>query len=216
MAIYKATFKCPFNYKLNRRFQVEYALKHSIFLYLVFFIGIFSLYALLTSTKEVEDTSQYVSAWLIAIVGTVYPFVFLPLDAFFSTRRLAKSVGFGTEIFEITRDKIVKYDDKTNKKYILNWVTITKVRETDKAFYFYTNNDATFLIDKQGAEGDSNMALRKIITDSLERKTNGKLPYKIKEKTYVEAKKKEKKELKAKKKANKDDSKSGLQKLFIK
>lgn len=202
MAPNRAIFKHKINYKLNHRFNMWFTLTHSVFLYMVLFIGIFCLIAAIVGDKTPDQRSQIISSSVIAAIGILYPFIFLPLNAHFATRRLQKSIDNGTEIFEISKDKIVKYDDKTPKKYILNWVTILKVKETDKAFYFYTTNEASFVIDKEGAEGDSCIILRKLILENLVKKSSGRVPYKITEKKYVEEKKREKINKRNEKKAN--------------
>ena len=162
-------------------------------MYLIFGLGIFSLYSLLAnnSTEELEKTNLYLQ-WSIAIIGICFVPIYLLLNSYLITKRQAKENKGIIDQYEITKERIVKSDNSSAKKITLNWVNIAKVSENDKAFYFYTTNDAAFIVVKAGEEAESSLILRNLIIQNLKKTPKGKLPFKITDKKY----KQEQKELK--------------------
>ena len=201
MAGQKAVFKNPFNFKIQKGFNLYYILTHSIFMYLIFALGIFSLISLLTS-EPAEDATKSTNylAWSIAIMGIIFVPLYLFLNSYMVTRRQAKESKGIIDYYEITKERIIKGDNSGAKKITLNWNNIDRVIEKEDVFYFFTTNDAAFIVSKEGAEGESALILRQLVFANLKKKPKGKVPFKIRVKSYKE-------EQKLLKKAKKNDSK---------
>jgi len=200
MAYNKIITKHDYDFKLTKKFNRHYIMTHSIFMYLIFALGLFSLYQLLTGDglKEGEEFSYYLS-WSIAIIGILFVPVYLILNVHLITKKDAKNKTNFYEINEFTKEKIVKNDNSGEKKIVLNWNLIAKVVEYEDVFYFYTTNDAAFLVPKYAFVEGNALELRSMIFKCLQKDNKGKLPYKIHVKEYKE----EQKRLKAEQKKNK-------------
>ena len=161
MAYNKIITKHDYDFKMTKKFNRHYIMTHSIFMYLIFALGLFSLYSLLTGEKPKNDEMfAYYLQWSIAIIGILFVPIYLLLDehliisrqeqiifllfvpiylllnVHLITKKDAKSkVGF-FEINEFTKERIVKSDNSGEKKIVLNWNLIAKVVEWEDSFYF--------------------------------------------------------------------------------
>ena len=137
MAYNKIITKHDYDFKMTKKFNRHYIMTHSIFMYLIFALGLFSLYSLLTGEKPKNDEMfAYYLQWSIAIIGILFVPIYLLLNVHLITKKDAKSkVGF-FEINEFTKERIVKSDNSGEKKIVLNWNLIAKVVEWEDSFYF--------------------------------------------------------------------------------
>ena len=73
MAYNKIITKHDYDFKMTKKFNRHYIMTHSIFMYLIFALGLFSLYSLLTGEKPNNDEMfAYYLQWSIAIIGILF------------------------------------------------------------------------------------------------------------------------------------------------
>ena len=197
----KIITKHDYDFKMTKKFNRHYIMTHSIFMYLIFGLGLFSLYSLLTGEKPKNDEMfAYYLQWSIAIIGILFVPIYLVLNVHLITKKDAKSkVGF-YEVNEFTKERIVKNDNSGEKKIVLNWNLIAKVVEWEDSFYFYTTNDAAFIVPKYAFVEGNTEELRALVFKCLEKDKKGNIPFKIKVKEYKEKQKALKKQEKLNKK----------------
>lgn len=178
MSTNKVVCKSLFNKKMQKKFNTRYLLTHSFFMYLVFALGVYSLVILLTSEPDPEQNKAllYIS-WSIAIIGILFVPFFLLFNVNSITKKQQKEHMGIIETFEITKDKISKSETNGEKKLVLNWNTIAKVIEYKDVFYFYTTNDAAFLIPKQDIVEGNEEILGALVRKCITPKKNGKIPF---------------------------------------
>lgn len=186
MAANKIITTHNYDFKLTKKFNRHYIMTHSVFMYLIFALGLFSLYSLLTGEKPADDKLfSYYLSWSIAVIGILFVPMYLFLNVHLITKKDAKNkVGF-VEHNEFTKDRIVKSDNSGEKKIILSWNSIAKVIEKQDVFYFFTTNDAAFLVPKYSFVEGNVTELRALIFKCLPKNTKGKTPFKIKDKEYI-------------------------------
>ena len=120
MAYNKIITKHDYDFKMTKKFNRHYIMTHSIFMYLIFALGLFSLYSLLTGEKPKNDEMfAYYLQWSIAIIGILFVPIYLLLNVHLITKKDAKSkVGF-FEVNEFTKERIVKRDNISEDKFNL-------------------------------------------------------------------------------------------------
>lgn len=197
MASNKVVIRYKFDKKLSKKFYIFHILRNSFFMYFVCAMGLLSTYLLLTTDLNSADMNiTYYLSWSISVIGIIFIPLYLFLSSTVATSKEAKQRKNNDEIFEFTKEKIVRADNLSPKKLVLNWYNISKVYDTNEAFYFYAQNDAAFIVPKNAFEEGTIEMLRLFINSYLKKDTKGKIPYIIKDKEY-------RKLLKEQKKANK-------------
>ena len=211
MAQTKVVSKNKFNKKMVRKFNTRYILTHSFFMYFISALGIYAFITLLTQKEVNKESFSYVLCWSLAIIGILFVPLYILFSVTRATKKEEKTNKDVIDTYEVTKEKIVKYDSRDLNKIVLNWNLIAKVVETNDAFYFSTVNDAAFLIPKESIVEGSTETLRALINKCLPMGKNGKVPYTINDKQYKleqkEIKKKAKEEKKRKKEGTNNDTK---------
>lgn len=184
MAQTKVVSKSKFDKKMVRKFNTRYILTHSFFMYFISALGLYAFITLLTSKEADKESFSYILCWSLAIIGILFVPLYILFSVTRATKREEKTNKDVIDTYEVTKEKIVKYDSRDLNKIVLNWNLIAKVVETNDAFYFSTVNDAAFLISKESIVEGSSEILRALINKCLPIGKNGKVPFKINDKQY--------------------------------
>ena len=198
MAALKVIYKNEYDKKVNENFYRYYMLRNSMFMYFITIFGIVALFMLVSGFFNGEDDkSTKVLMWVIAIIGII----FVPFYTFTNIRSSVKrdynARKDTIEQVELSKEKILRHELKTNEKMAINWMNINKVVEVKDAFYFFLSETDAFTVGKAGLVQGTLSETRNLIETYTKKDKKGRAPFKIKDREVI-------KELKALKKGRKN------------
>lgn len=180
MAQLKVVSKSGFRKDLVKKFNYKYILTHSFFMYFVLALGVYALVMILLSEEKQNQTFL----WTFVGIGLLFAPLYVIITVLRSTKKEEKVRKDIIDCYELTKEKVVKFDSVDTEKIVLNWNLIARVVERKDSFEFYTINDAAFIIPKDSIiEGDIN-TVRVLVNKCLLPNKKGKIPFIVKDKEY--------------------------------
>lgn len=197
MATTRVTFRNEYDIKISRKFYRYFNLRRSYLMYFIMAMGALCLVLLLFNTVNIKENQfQFIMFLSIAMIGLVFMPFYTFINIMTSASKDKKKRGNQIELYEISKEKITRGVEGLNKKFVVNWMTISSVVETSEAFYFFTTEEEAFIIAKSGLQEGTFESLRHMIYTYMPKNKKGVVEFIIKDKEV-------KKELKEKKKLEK-------------
>lgn len=197
MATTRVTFRNEYDIKISRKFYRYFNLRRSYLMYFIMAMGALCLVLLLFNTVNIKENQfQFIMFLSIAMIGLVFMPFYTFINIMTSASKDKKKRGNQIELYEISKEKITRGVEGFNKKFVVNWMTISSVVETSEAFYFFTTEEEAFIIAKSGLQEGTFESLRHMIYTYMPKNKKGVVEFIIKDKEV-------KKELKEKKKLEK-------------
>ena len=168
--------------KYNRKDHINYYKYHmfhrSKSTYFIIFVMLIVIGYSISNTIKMEDPQQILLSWSLAAFAILMAPLLMIIQINNIVKRESRERKESSDIITITKDKIVKNNDKTLGKVVISWHQVDAIHESKDYIYIYTGqNQGIFMIKKDITEGDVK-TIRNIAQKCMKPNRKGKIKYK--------------------------------------
>ena len=168
--------------KYNRKDHTNYYKYHMLHrsksTYFIIFVMLVVIGWSIYNSVNMSDPQQIMISWSLAAFTVLMAPLLMTVQINNIVKKESQERKESSDIITVTKDKIIKNNDKTEGKVVIGWHQVDAIHENKKYIYIYTGqNQGIFMVKEDIIEGDVE-SLRKIAEKCMKRNRRGKINYK--------------------------------------
>lgn len=130
------------------------------------------------NTVSATEPQQIMLSWSLAAFMVLLAPLMMIMQVNNIVKRESRERLDSSDMITVTKDKIIKNNDKTLGKVVIGWNQVDAIHESKDYIYIYTGqNQGIFMVKKDITEGSVEL-LRKLAEKCMNRYRRGKIKYK--------------------------------------
>lgn len=167
-----------YNRKDHKKYYSYHMIHRSKSTYFIGFVMLAVIVWSIIQTVNMEDPQQIIMSWSLASLTVMFAPLLMIVQINNIVKKESRERLESSDMITLTKDKIIKNNDKTSGKVIIGWNQVASIHESKDYVYIYTGqNQGIFMVKNDIIEGDIEL-IRKLADKCMNRNKRGKISYK--------------------------------------